>query len=276
MVSTPQQLPRPTRPDWIGYGNILSQFTRRAISTQTRGTLLGMVWWLLDPLIMLTMYSVIFGLLMRGGSTATQSLGPIGYPLSIFIGLTLLGVITETMNQSPMAVISQASIVKKVVFPLPILTLAELGPTVLRCGLNFLLILAGACLLGPGLDWQWFLLPLVISPLVLISMGLGWFLASTGVFFRDSRNIMRFGAALLFYCSAVFYDEEMLHQAPWLWNILRFNPILQAIDEARKILLYHEPVNGGIIVALNLIGLLCAWAGYAVFQKLRDGFADVL
>lgn len=275
MLSSVREMPKSAgRPP--SYGHILTQFTRRAVATQTRGTFLGMLWWLLDPLIMLSMYSVIFGLLMQGGSSATRALGPIGYPLSIFIGLTLLAVVTETMAQSPMAIITQSSIVKKIVFPLSILPLAELGPTALRFGLNLCLIALGALFFGPGFHWQWLILPLVFLPLFLLAAGLGWFLASTGVYFRDSRNIMRFASAMLFYCSAVFYDEELLHQAPWLWNILRFNPVLQAIDETRKIILFHEPVNWGVIAALNLVGLAGIFVGLQVFQKLRRGFADVL
>lgn len=276
MMPTAPSQPPGIRAFWKRHYHLLAQFAGRAVAVQTRGSFLGMLWWLLDPFLNLTLYSIVFGLFMRGHRGRLDELGPFAFPIFIFVGLTLLGVINETLGQSPHAVLGRASLVKKVVFPLPLLTLADLAPTALRAVLGGVITIVAVLATGIGFSWQWFLLPLVVIPAFLIALGGGWILAGVGVYFRDSQYIIRFFTNLLFYCSAVFYDEDVIRKLPPLWNVLKFNPILQLIDEARKILLFHDPVNWTVIGLLNVGGAVFAWIGYKAFTSLSKGFADVL
>ena len=256
--------------------HILDQFSRRAIAVQTRGSFLGVIWWALDPLLMLGLYSVVFGLIMSGGSAEVRELGTFAFPLYIFVGLTFLGILTEAMAQSPHSILGHANLVKKVVFPVSLLPLADLGASFLRFALNLVLLLVAVQLLGPGLRWSVLLLPLVAGPLLLMAIGAGWIMAGIGVYFRDLQHFVRFTNAVLFYGSAVFYDLAAVRQEPAIWAFLRWNPVLQSIAEARKILLFHEPLNGTVIGALWLTGAAVAVLGWLLLQKLRRGFADVL
>ena len=276
IMASPHPPPPAAARAWHRHRHLLAQFTRRAIAQQTRGSFLGVTWWLLDPFLNLALYSIVFGVFMRGHRGRIDEFGMLGFPLFIFIGLTLLGIINETLGRSSHTILAHANLVKKVVFPLPLLTVAEMGPTVLRVCIESLIIFLAVLLGGIGFHWQWVVLPLLILPAILMALGGGWAIAAIGVYFRDLQHLIRFTTNLLFYCSAVFYDEDLIRRVPALWQVLRYNPILQIVDEARKIILFHDPVNWTLIALLNLGGILSAWVGYRVFQGLRDGFADVL
>lgn len=261
---------------WTRHWHLLAQFTRRAVAVETRGSALGALWWVLDPFLNLALYSTVFGIFMRGHRGRIDEFGMLGFPLFIFIGLTFLNVVTETLGQSNHTILGHANLVKRVVFPLPLLTLAEMGPRLLRLAISGVIIALAVLAGGIGFHWQWVVLPLIVLPALLISLGLGWALAALGVYFRDLQHLIRFLSNLLFYISAVFYDEDIVRKTPFLWDVLKYNPMLQIIDEARKILLFHDPVNWELIGLLNLGGTVVAVGGFILFQKLRDGFADVL
>jgi lipopolysaccharide transport system permease protein len=102
----------------LEHRQLLVRFTRRYIERQTKGSWLGLFWVLLNPLLMLGLYSVVFGVIMGSSFGVAEDPGPYDFPLGIFIGLTVLGLVTETMGQSSNLILASENLVKKVVFPI--------------------------------------------------------------------------------------------------------------------------------------------------------------
>jgi lipopolysaccharide transport system permease protein len=254
--------------------DLLVGFTLRHIERQTKGSWLGLLWILLNPLLMLGLFTVVFGLIMGGTFGIAQNPGPFDYPLGIFIGLTVMGLVTETMGQSPGLVLSYTNLVQKVVFPLHVLPPALVGSIVFKTLTSGLMALLALFLSGTSMTWHALWFPVILFPMIMLALGLGYLLSALGVYFRDSQQLMAFLGQALFYASAVFYPSSRIPEPIYAW--LKFNPVLQAIELSRDVLLWNIPVEFDKLAYLYGVGFISLGIGYFSFQGLRKGFADVL
>ena len=253
---------------------LLIGFTMRHIERQTKGSWLGLLWVFLNPLLMLGLFTVVFGLIMGGNFGVSENPGPFDYPLGIFIGLTVMGLVTETMGQSPGLILSYPNLVQKVVFPLQILPPALVGSIFFRTLMSCILAFIALFATGVTPTWQALWFPLILFPMLLLSLGLGYLLSALGAYFRDSQQLMGFFGQALFYASAVFYPSSRIPEPIYAW--LKYNPVLQAIELSRDVLLWNMSIEFDKLAYLYLVGILSLAIGYLSFRALRSGFADVL
>ncbi len=259
------------------------QFTVRTVELRHRGSYLGIVWAVLNPLLLLALYYVIFGALFRAKFGRVPDEGPVDVALAMFLGLILYQLFAETLNVGPSLVVTNPNLVKKVVFPLDILPLAQAGSAWFHLAISLCLLLVGALVFGRGLDAGVLWLPLILAPLVLLTVGLSWLLAALGVFFRDLMHVMPFIAQIILYASAVVYPLQKIHEAPrWhgiaLWDFLKWNPMLHIVELARKAVFWGGPDASDLKHYLYALG--CGIAVFAlgriVFARLQPAFADVI
>jgi lipopolysaccharide transport system permease protein len=250
------------------------QFTVRAVEARYRGSYLGILWALLNPVLMLCIYFVVFGIIFRGHfRTPPESLAD--YAMTMFLGLTLYQLLADTLGTSPLLIIGNTNLVKKVVFPLEILPLAQAAGLWFNLAIGLVLALSGSLILGngftlAGLAW----LPVILVPLLMLSAGFSWLLAALGVFFRDLAQVMPFVAQVIMYTSAVFFPVSRM--PPGLWAVLKWNPFLQTVVLAREVVLGGQPVNAAWLGYTYAAGLLVLLFGRWAFLKLRPAFADVV
>jgi len=117
-----------------------------------------------------------------------------------------------------------------------------------------------------------------VFPLMMLALGIAWMLTAIGVFLRDIGQATAFVSSAVMFASAVPYSPAKIIDSPWpiLWEILRYNPLLQLIDLARHVLLWHEPmawVKLGYVYAAAVAVLL---AGHLCFSVFRRSFAEVI
>jgi lipopolysaccharide transport system permease protein len=253
---------------------ILYQFTVRNIELRHKGSYLGFVWSVLRPLLTLSVYLFVFAFVYNNRFGSKPNETRLDYGLGVFAGLVIYQVVAEVFATSPAVVISQPNFVTKIVFPLRILPVANAGATVFHFMVSLCLLLAGTAFLGPGLTSSALWLPVILFPLVLMTVGVGWLFAALGVFFRDISQAAEFLSLVLMFTSAVFYSPSKL--SPAVWPLLRLNPVLQAISLTRDSLLWGLPINFRHLAYLYLAGLIVFSGGYWVFEKLRPTFADVI
>jgi lipopolysaccharide transport system permease protein len=117
-------------------------------------------------------------------------------------------------------------------------------------------------------------IPVLVIPVLLLALGIGWFCSALGVFFRDINQLTAFLSMALMFASAVFYPASKI--PPAAWTILRFNPLIHAIELSRNAALWGSDMNYHHLFYLYAISVAAAAVGFAVFQKLRPAFADVL
>jgi len=251
------------------------QFTVRAVEMRHRGSYLGILWSVLNPLLMLGVYVVVFGVIFGGHFGVLPDETPGDFVLAMFLGLTFFHVLAETMAAAPLMIVTNSNLVKKVVFPLEILPLSQLGSFWFHFLISLSLMLAGACFFGRGLPLAGLLwLPVILLPLLLFSIGLGWLFAALGVFFRDLAQLMPFATQILLYSSAIFYPLTRIPHG--IWSVLRWNPLLHIVQLARGVLLWNLPVNGLHLAYAYVCGLAMFCLGRWVFRQLQPAFADVI
>lgn len=253
---------------------LLWQFTVRSIEVRHKGSYLGLIWSVLSPLLMLGLYVFMFGYVLGGRFGVLPNETRVDFALGTFIGLAVFQLLAEVIGLSPATIVTQPNFVKKVVFPLEILPVANVGASVFHFLISLALVALGVALLGPGLTWSSLWLPVIVFPLVLLSIGLAWLISSLGVFFRDIGQTTQFVTQLLMFLSAVFYPTNRLPHGAW--QFLRFNPVLLGVEQARNTMLWHQPLNQNHLAFLYLSGLAVFAFGHAVFARLKPAFADVL
>jgi lipopolysaccharide transport system permease protein len=161
-----------------------------------------------------------------------------------------------------------------VIFPLEVLPAAAVGASVGRMLISLVFALAGVVIFGAGLHSSLLWLPVIMLPVVLGCLGIAWLVSSLGVFVQDIGQLMAFFVQAVMFASAVFYSAQNV--PPAAWTVLRFNPVLLAIELARDAALWHQAVNFRHLGYLYATGLLACYAGYYAFRRLKPAFADVL
>jgi lipopolysaccharide transport system permease protein len=256
---------------------LLWQFTQRRIELRHKGSHLGLALSFVNPLLMLGLYVLVFGYIFEGEFGAVPNESRIDYGLGIFFGLSLFHFCAEVLNTSPSLILTNPNFVKKVVFPLDVLPAAAVCAAAFHLCISLGLALLGLVFFGHGLDAGVLWIPVVVAPLILFALGAAWMVSALGVFFRDITQITQFLTAVLMFASAVFYSAEKIAvQAPRAWEILRFNPLLLAIEAVRDGALWNRTPNPTHVVYLWGTGLLVCCAGHWLFRKMKPAFADVL
>ena len=263
----------PFAADLWQHRELLWQFTLRNVELRHKGSHLGLIWSFLNPLLMLGLYVMVFGYILRGKFGIIPDETRADYALGIFAGLTLLHFVAELLAVAPSIIVGNPNFVKKVVFPLEILPAAAVGAAfvhlLISIALTLIAVLVAGVALTPAILW----LPVLIFPVTLLGLGLAWFFSALGVFFRDIGQVMQFLSMALMWCSGIFFSAE---KNPGAWIYLRYNPLLLAIDLLRDILLWHRAVNLSHLAYIYALSAATCYLGYIVFKRLRPAFADVL
>ncbi len=178
----------------------------------------------------------------------------------------------ETVSRAPGTVRSYPSYVKKIIFPVEILPLVPLGAGLVHAAFN-LAILAAALAWFCQLNVALLMIPVLIVPVLLLALGLSWFLAAWGVYIKDMTQIVPLFVQMVLFLSPVFYPSSAV--PPILQPVYHLNPLGTVIEASRAAILGHGVVWSAWLVALAA-GLVAAWLGFAFFHHARDEFADAL
>jgi lipopolysaccharide transport system permease protein len=256
--------------------DLVGQFTKRELQLRHKGSRLGHFWALLSPLTMLGLYFFVFGFIFGGKFGAIPQESPFDYALGLFLSLSLFHVIAEALAVAPLLIANQPNYVKKVVFPLEIIPLATVASSLYHACLSLVLLLPFIPFGHATLSWQILALPLLLLPLALIALGVVWGLAALGVFIRDINQVTAFLATAIMFSSAVFFPQSRLAAHPHIWAWLKYNPLLWIFEEARKIVLWHTPLDYGALGYVYLCAFVTVALGYTLFSILRPYFAEVI
>jgi len=246
---------------------------RREVAGRYRGSLMGLAWSFLNPLLMLAVYTFVFGSVFKAKwGVAHESTS--GFALVLFSGMIVHGLMAECLTRAPALILDNVSYVKKVVFPLEILPWVMVGSALFHTLVSLLILVTANLLMFGRLSWTVSLLPVVLLPFLLFLMGLVWFLAGLGVYLRDIRQVMGVLTTMLMFLAPVFYPISALPPAvqPWVW----LNPLTAVIEAVRAVVLHGQMPAWLPLGAYALVALVVFLVGFTWFQKTRRGFGDVL
>lgn len=259
------------------YGPLILQLAHREVVGRYRGSVLGLAWSFLNPVLMLSVYTFVFSVVFRarwsGGAHAVSE-SKTDFALLLFVGMIVHGLFSEVVNRAPQLILSNQNYVKRVVFPLEVLPVVTMIAGFFHSLVSLGVMLLAFFVFNGYLQWTVVFAPIVLLPLVILTLGFAWVLASLGVFLRDVGQIIGLVTTVLMFLSPVFYPVNSLpvQFRPWMMA----NPLTFIIEQMREVLIWgHYPDWTGLLL-YAFVATAVACAGFAWFQKTRKGFADVL
>ena len=253
--------------------SLLAGLIRREIVGRYKGSVLGILWSLFNPVLMLAVYTFFFSVIFQsrwlGGSGSKTE-----FALILFAGLLVFDFFAECINRASSLILSNVNYVKKIVFPLELLPVVVMGTAGFHLLVSFLVWLGFYAVLFGAPHAGVLLFPVVLVPLILLTLGFTWLLASLGVYLRDVSQFVGSVIPILMFLSPIFYS---LKSVPDKFRALvHISPITVAVEQARDVMYWGQPMDWLVWGRYLVISGAIAWLGLAWFQKTRRGFADVL
>lgn len=253
--------------------DLLWELTKRDFVGRYKGSMLGVLWTLLNPLLMLATYTFVFSVAFEAKWGAGEE-SKVEFAIVLFSGMIIHGFFAECLNRSPGLIMCHPNYVKKVVFPLEILPWMALLSALMHLLVSFCVLLVFSLFAGVTVQAGTFLTPIILIPLILIMLGLSWLLAALGVYLRDLSQAIGMATTAALFLAPVFYPIEVLPEA--YQAFLKWNPITLPIMQLRDLMLWGRPIDWAPWTISLAIGILVCQFGFWWFQESRRGFADVL
>jgi lipopolysaccharide transport system permease protein len=253
---------------------LVAKSIAREIAARYRGSVGGLSWAVIQPLLMLAVYTFVFSTVFKARWPAGRDAEGIGFAVVLFVGLIVQGIFAECASRAPTLLVNNANFVKKVVFPLEILPIVTMGVALFHAAVNVGALLLVMLFAGTPFHLEILLTPVVLLPFVILTVGISWLLAAFGVFLRDIGQIIGLLITALLFLSPVFYPLSAIPEDAR--GLLYLNPLTVPIEQIRESLLWGMVPSWQVYIVYAAVSWAIASIGYGVFQRLRGGFADVL
>lgn len=250
------------------------RLTEREILGRYRGSVLGIAWSFITPLAMLAVYTFVFSQVFKARWGGLEQTGSLGFAINLFAGLIVFNLFSECAIRSPSLIISNPNYVKKVIFPLEILSWVAIGNAFFHAMTSLFILVVFELIAFHTIPLTLFWLPLVWLPLLFGSLACSLFLSAAGVFLRDIGQLIGVGINMLMFLSPIFFPLTAL---PERWQpLLRINPLAEVIWQTRRVAVQGTNPELTYLIMGTLITVLTCELSFRGFQKLKKAFADVL
>lgn len=249
------------------YRELLIVLAQRDIAVRYKQTVLGAGWAILQPLVTMIVFSVVFGRLAKIPSN--------GYPYSIFVFSGLLGWIffSSALNATMNSVLKHSHLISKVYFPRLILPIAAVGSALLDCLISFGLLFVLMAWYGVPAGFALLWAPVAILGAALTAVGVGSLLAALVVTYRDFQHVQSFLLYLWLFLTPVIYPVSYLDEN---WRHLAYlNPLTGVVEVLRFAILGSAADIGGMAISAAA-ALILLFLGIDVFLRMERRFADVI
>jgi len=253
---------------------LIYQLAKREVLGRYRGSIAGLAWSFFNPLLMLAVYTFVFSYVFNARWAGAAEGNRAEFAVILFAGIMVHGFLGECIGRAPMLVLGNASYVKKVVFPLEILTWSAVASALFHLVITLCVLLIAQYVLLGRLPLTVLYFPLVIFPLVLVAAGVTWFFAALGVYYRDIGQMTGLLVTILLFMSPALYPVSSL--PPTFRKLIYLNPLTFIIEQTRSVLMWNMAPDWAGLLKYFIGSVVLAYLGYYWFQLVRRGFADVV
>lgn len=270
--------PQSTRPTALLsslYNNrrLIFDLVKREVVGRYKGSTMGLLWSFFNPLLMLAVYTFMFSVVFKARWTGGSD-SKVEFALIMFTGMLMFNLFGEVANRAPGLILNNANYVKKVIFPLEILPVVALGSAAFHLLVSLVVWLLFFLVFFTLPHWTALQVFLIFIPLMLLTLGVAWMLASLGVYLRDVGQIISVVTMVLMYLSPVFYPMAAVPEG--LRDVMQLSPLTYIVEDTRNVMIWGKNLDLLHWTYWTAFSALIAWLGFAWFQKTRKGFADVL
>lgn len=255
------------------HARLIWELCRRDVSGRYRGSMGGMFWAFLNPLLMLAIYSFVFGYIFKSRWTAAET-GDAHFAIILFIGLIASNFFSECLNRAPVLITSNPNYVKKVIFPLETLAWVTVGTGLFHALISSLALVVALVATGTHVALTAVLFPVALFAFLPMVAGVTWLFSAMGVYFRDTQQIMQVLTTCLVFLAPIFYPRNSLPEE-YRW-LLSLNPLTWVVETSRGLILWGQLPSLESTLIYLVASLLIAWLGWLAFNGTRRGFADVI
>ena len=260
--------------DLLRHRSLIFSVTERDFRAAYQASYLGVTWQIILPLIMLSIFYLVFGRILGGRFSNNASESPMQYALALFVGLGFFNFMSQTINTATSLITSNVTYVKSLAFPLEILSVTAVLNALLALAIT--LVVATVVFLG-GNGFIYGSAICTIFYFVcafLMALGVSWGLSALAVFIRDVSAVTTPMTLILMFMCPIFYPASMVpEKIKW---IIRVNPLAVIIEDARGSLLYGVWPNDLSMAVILFVSLATAVLGYFFFMRSKSAFADVM
>ncbi|GBC85721.1 Teichoic acid translocation permease protein TagG [bacterium HR11] len=243
----------------------------RELKARYRGSVLGFLWSLMNPLLMLAIYGLVFAFILE---QRDPSMSP--YVLYLASGLLPWMWLSSSVLQSCTAILDGSALIRKVVFPAEVLPIVYILSNGVHFVLSLLIYLAFAVAFHLRLHVSLISLPLIVAAQLIFTTALGLVLSALTVYFRDLRDLVGNLLTLWFFSSPVIYSMDLpaIRRSAALATLLRFNPATHLLESYHAVLFYGRWPDWSTWAVFTAGALLMFGAAYGFFHRLRDTLVE--
>lgn len=254
--------------------DLFMQSLRREVSQKYRGSYLGVLWNFILPLIMMVVYSFVFGVVFKAKWDLQISDSNEEFALILFVGITLFNLFSEGINSAPTLVINNSNYVKKVIYPLNLLSVTNVCGSMIQVFFNIIIIIIAKIIIVRRFDFLFLLFPVVVLPHLLCILGFSWIFSAVGVYIRDVKQGASILSLLFGYATPVFFPLSAIPER--LQWIMYINPMTIIVENARRVLIYGLLPRWNELAIIYIMSYVIFLSGFYIFKKLKKGFSDVM
>lgn len=252
---------------------LVLQMSRRDVISRYRGSFMGLFWSFFNPLLMLAVYTFVFGVIFKSRWNSEVS-GHFEFAVILFAGLNVNAFFAECANRAPSLIIENTNFVKRVVFPLETLGWSVMGASLFHLAISTLVLLIFEWVVMGAIPLTALLFPVVMLAFIPFVVGSVWLLSALGVFLRDLKQAIPIITMVLMFLAPIFYPLTLMPAHVRIFMYL--NPLTLIVRESRNVLIWGVMPNWWELGLYAVLSCLFAWVTFTWFQKARRGFADVL
>lgn len=253
--------------DWkeiYKYREFLKNNVLKDLRTRYKGSFFGFLWTLLNPLLMLIVYSTLFSIILKM---------PVdNYPIFLFCTLLSWIFFQSTVQTSSSIIVNSGNLIKKVYFPHEIMPISVVLGGLLNYLFGLVVLIPALIMYGyyPNIHYLW--LPVLILIQFIFTLAISFFVAALTVFFRDMEHMLNIFLSALLYLTPVMYPLSMIpDKYLWLYN---WNPMAILISSYRSVFYYNESPNGILLLIIGVISILLLALSHYYFIKMKDKFIE--
>lgn len=247
--------------------------TRRDVQARYRGSLLGLLWSFLNPMLMLAIYTLVFaGLLKARWAGAPEGIG--GFAVMLFAGMIPYQFLSESLSRSSIAIVSSPNYVKKVAFPVELLSFMTVGTALVHALISLLILMGGMLLLTGHISQTVFWVPVISLPLFTITVAAALAVSVLGVFLRDLPHILGVLLTVLMFGTPIFYPATLIPER--FLMLVKINPLAYTVTNFQRVcVLGWQPEWQGWLYCMAAGVFLLVMAAWW-FNIIRRRLSDVL
>lgn len=257
------------------YRVLIQNLVSRELKARYRGTVLGFLWSFFNPLLLMIVYTLVFGFIIPARDPAFQG-NPLIYAIFLFCGVLPWTWFSSSSIESANVLMVQGNLIKKILFPVEILPIVVVTSNFVHFVFGLPILFFFVLILIKKITIYVFFLPLVILVQFVFSLGVALLVSSLTVHFRDIKDILSNLLTFWFFATPIIYPMTFItiRENRWLEMLLDLNPMTHIMQGYQNCVFYGEMIRWKRLGATFLFGLLLFFLGYYIFDRLRDSFPE--